>query len=38
VFDAPEQVLEQLGIDATRRAEELSVNDFARLALRFSSK
>lgn len=33
VFDTPEQVLEKLGIDATRRAEELAVNDFARLAL-----
>jgi 16S rRNA (adenine1518-N6/adenine1519-N6)-dimethyltransferase len=33
VFDAPEAVLEKLGIDATRRAEELAVNDFARLAL-----
>jgi 16S rRNA (adenine1518-N6/adenine1519-N6)-dimethyltransferase len=34
VFDVPEAVLEPLGIDATRRAEELAVNDFARLALR----
>jgi 16S rRNA (adenine1518-N6/adenine1519-N6)-dimethyltransferase len=33
VFETPESVLEQLGIDATRRAEELSVNDFAKLAL-----
>jgi 16S rRNA (adenine1518-N6/adenine1519-N6)-dimethyltransferase len=33
VFETPESVLEKLGIDATRRAEELAVNDFARLAL-----
>lgn len=33
VFETPEKVLETLGIDATRRAEELAVNDFARLAL-----
>jgi 16S rRNA (adenine1518-N6/adenine1519-N6)-dimethyltransferase len=33
VFETPELVLEKLGIDATRRAEELAVNDFARLAL-----
>ncbi len=33
VFHEPEIVLEKLGIDATRRAEELAVNDFARLAL-----
>jgi 16S rRNA A1518/A1519 N6-dimethyltransferase RsmA/KsgA/DIM1 with predicted DNA glycosylase/AP lyase activity len=26
-------VLGKLGIEATRRAEELAVNDFARLAL-----
>ena len=38
VFAAPEQVLTDLGIDATRRAEELSVNDFARLAQRFASE
>jgi 16S rRNA (adenine1518-N6/adenine1519-N6)-dimethyltransferase len=33
VFATPEVELEKLGIDATRRAEELAVNDFARLAL-----
>jgi 16S rRNA (adenine1518-N6/adenine1519-N6)-dimethyltransferase len=33
VFPEPEAVLGKLGIDATRRAEELAVNDFARLAL-----
>lgn len=33
VFETPEAVLEKLGIDPTRRAEELAVNDFARLAL-----
>jgi 16S rRNA (adenine1518-N6/adenine1519-N6)-dimethyltransferase len=33
VFDTPEAALEKFGIDATRRAEELAVNDFARLAL-----
>jgi 16S rRNA (adenine1518-N6/adenine1519-N6)-dimethyltransferase len=32
VFDQPEVVLNALGIEPTRRAEELSVNDFARLA------
>jgi 16S rRNA (adenine1518-N6/adenine1519-N6)-dimethyltransferase len=32
VFEQTENVLEKLGIDATRRAEELAVNDFARLA------
>jgi 16S rRNA (adenine1518-N6/adenine1519-N6)-dimethyltransferase len=32
VFESPEGVLEQLGIPSTKRAEELSVNDFARLA------
>ncbi len=32
VFPSPEGVLEQLGIAPTRRAEELGVNDFARLA------
>jgi 16S rRNA (adenine1518-N6/adenine1519-N6)-dimethyltransferase len=31
-FEKPDEVLEKLGIEATRRAEELSVNDFARLA------
>lgn len=38
VFASPEQVLTDLGIDATRRAEELSVNDFARLAQRLASQ
>lgn len=33
VFETPETILEKLGIDPTRRAEELAVNDFARLAL-----
>jgi 16S rRNA (adenine1518-N6/adenine1519-N6)-dimethyltransferase len=33
VFAEPETVLEKLGINPTRRAEELAVNDFARLAL-----
>jgi 16S rRNA (adenine1518-N6/adenine1519-N6)-dimethyltransferase len=33
VFETPESELEKLGIDPTRRAEELAVNDFARLAL-----
>jgi 16S rRNA (adenine1518-N6/adenine1519-N6)-dimethyltransferase len=32
VFERPEEVLESLGIEPTRRAEELSVADFARLA------
>jgi 16S rRNA (adenine1518-N6/adenine1519-N6)-dimethyltransferase len=32
VFDQPEVVLNALDIEPTRRAEELSVNDFARLA------
>jgi 16S rRNA (adenine1518-N6/adenine1519-N6)-dimethyltransferase len=32
-FDNPESVLNELGIAPTKRAEELSVNDFARLAL-----
>jgi 16S rRNA (adenine1518-N6/adenine1519-N6)-dimethyltransferase len=31
-FEKPDEVLEKLGIESTRRAEELSVNDFARLA------
>jgi 16S rRNA (adenine1518-N6/adenine1519-N6)-dimethyltransferase len=34
VFDQPEAVLNELAIEPTRRAEELSVNDFARLAER----
>jgi 16S rRNA (adenine1518-N6/adenine1519-N6)-dimethyltransferase len=34
VFNAPEVILESLNINPTRRAEELAVNDFARLALR----
>jgi 16S rRNA (adenine1518-N6/adenine1519-N6)-dimethyltransferase len=34
VFNVPEIVLEELGITATRRAEELEVNDFAKLAVR----
>jgi 16S rRNA (adenine1518-N6/adenine1519-N6)-dimethyltransferase len=33
VFVVPEAVLEKLGIAATKRAEELAVNDFARLAM-----
>ncbi len=33
VFDQPEALLEQLGIAPTRRAEELSIADFARLAV-----
>jgi 16S rRNA (adenine1518-N6/adenine1519-N6)-dimethyltransferase len=33
VFADPEAVLEKLGIAPTKRAEELAVNDFARLAL-----
>jgi 16S rRNA A1518/A1519 N6-dimethyltransferase RsmA/KsgA/DIM1 with predicted DNA glycosylase/AP lyase activity len=33
VFDHPEAVLEPLGIAPTLRAEELSVSDFARLAM-----
>ena len=33
VFDDPEVVLENLGIAPTKRAEELQINDFARLAL-----
>lgn len=33
VFDDPELVLENLGIAPTKRAEELQINDFARLAL-----
>jgi 16S rRNA (adenine1518-N6/adenine1519-N6)-dimethyltransferase len=37
VFASPEVELEKLGIDATRRAETLSVNDFARLALALAS-
>ena len=32
VFASPEEVLERLGIAPTRRAEELAVDDFARLA------
>jgi 16S rRNA (adenine1518-N6/adenine1519-N6)-dimethyltransferase len=32
VFASPEGVLERLGIAPTRRAEELGVSDFARLA------
>jgi 16S rRNA (adenine1518-N6/adenine1519-N6)-dimethyltransferase len=33
VFTEPEAVLEKLEIAPTRRAEELSIDDFARLAL-----
>ena len=33
VFASPETVLEKLEIAATKRAEELAVNDFARLAV-----
>jgi 16S rRNA (adenine1518-N6/adenine1519-N6)-dimethyltransferase len=36
VFSIPEPILERLDIKATRRAEELSVNDFARLAMELS--
>jgi 16S rRNA (adenine1518-N6/adenine1519-N6)-dimethyltransferase len=36
VFPTPEPILERLDIKATRRAEELSVNDFARLAMELS--
>jgi 16S rRNA (adenine1518-N6/adenine1519-N6)-dimethyltransferase len=32
VFERPEAILEKHGIDPTRRAEELQINDFARLA------
>ena len=32
VFETPEAVLESLGLEPQRRAEELSVGDFARLA------
>jgi 16S rRNA (adenine1518-N6/adenine1519-N6)-dimethyltransferase len=38
VFETPEAVLEKLGIVPTRRAEELAVNDFARLALSLSAE
>jgi 16S rRNA (adenine1518-N6/adenine1519-N6)-dimethyltransferase len=34
VFDQPEAVLESLGIAPTKRAEELTIGDFGRLALR----
>jgi 16S rRNA (adenine1518-N6/adenine1519-N6)-dimethyltransferase len=33
VFENPESLLEPLGIDPTTRAEQLSVSDFARLAI-----
>jgi 16S rRNA (adenine1518-N6/adenine1519-N6)-dimethyltransferase len=33
VFESPEKVLEPLGIDPTTRAEQLSVAEFARLAM-----
>jgi 16S rRNA (adenine1518-N6/adenine1519-N6)-dimethyltransferase len=33
VFANPEAVLEPLGIDPTTRAEQVSVTDFARLAM-----
>jgi 16S rRNA (adenine1518-N6/adenine1519-N6)-dimethyltransferase len=36
VFPTPEPILERLDIKATRRAEELSVNDFALLAMELS--
>ena len=36
IFASPEEVLEKLNITATKRAEELPVNDFARLALELS--
>jgi 16S rRNA (adenine1518-N6/adenine1519-N6)-dimethyltransferase len=36
VFASPEAVLEKLNINATKRAEELAVNDFARLAMELS--
>jgi 16S rRNA (adenine1518-N6/adenine1519-N6)-dimethyltransferase len=32
-FDDPVAVLQKLGIDPEKRAEELAVEDFARLAL-----
>ena len=34
VFDHPEEVLMEMGIDPTARAEQISVADFARLAAR----
>ncbi len=37
VFEKPEEVLEPLGIAPTARAEELSVAEFGRLALKLSS-
>jgi 16S rRNA (adenine1518-N6/adenine1519-N6)-dimethyltransferase len=37
VFASPETVLEKLNITATKRAEELAVNDFAMLALELRS-
>lgn len=36
VFPEPEAVLERLAITSTRRAEELPINDFARLAQQIS--
>jgi 16S rRNA (adenine1518-N6/adenine1519-N6)-dimethyltransferase len=33
-FDQPEAVLESLGIAPTKRAEELTIGDFGRLALK----
>ena len=34
VFEQPEKIMGELGIDPTWRAEQLSVRDFARLALK----
>ncbi len=34
VFENPERVLNELGIDPTKRAEQLQVSDFARLAMK----
>ena len=37
-FDAPETILAELGINAELRAEQLAVNDFARLAKVFGER
>jgi 16S rRNA (adenine1518-N6/adenine1519-N6)-dimethyltransferase len=37
IFSEPEEVLAKLNIAETRRAEEISVDDFARLALQLSA-
>jgi 16S rRNA (adenine1518-N6/adenine1519-N6)-dimethyltransferase len=34
VFEQPEAALESLGIAPTKRAEELTIGDFGRLALK----